>query len=104
MVFLGNPEYGCELHPIDGVRFAEACGGRGLRIEDPAECGNVLDEALRHPGPVIVEAIVDQFEPPMPAKVTLKQTTNFAKALVRGEPNRERIALTLLSDMVRELV
>ena len=65
---------------------------------------DTLDEALRHPGPVIVEAIVDQFEPPMPAKVTLKQTTNFAKALLRWEPNRERIALTLLSDTVRELV
>ncbi|HYO49673.1 MAG TPA: thiamine pyrophosphate-binding protein, partial [Chloroflexia bacterium] len=29
MVFLGNPEYGVELSPIDFVKFAEACGGRG---------------------------------------------------------------------------
>ncbi|MBV8269960.1 MAG: thiamine pyrophosphate-requiring protein, partial [Planctomycetaceae bacterium] len=27
MVFLGNPEYGVELQPIDFVKFAEACGG-----------------------------------------------------------------------------
>src|SRR5947209_8275946 len=26
MVFLGNPEYGVSLEPIDFVRFAEACG------------------------------------------------------------------------------
>ena len=30
MVFLGNPEYGCELHPIDFALFAEACGGAGF--------------------------------------------------------------------------
>ncbi len=28
MVFLGNPEYGCDLHPIDFPLFARACGGR----------------------------------------------------------------------------
>src|SRR5581483_7864297 len=27
MVFLGNPEYGCDLQPIDFVAFARACGG-----------------------------------------------------------------------------
>ena len=26
MVFLGNPEYGVALAPIDFVKFAEACG------------------------------------------------------------------------------
>jgi pyruvate dehydrogenase (quinone)/pyruvate oxidase len=104
MVFLGNPEYGCELHPIDFVKFAEACGGRGFRIEDPAECGRVLDEALATPGPVIVEGVVDPLEPPMPPKVTLGQAAHLAQSLVRGEPNREKIALTILSDKVRELV
>src|SRR5437868_7259094 len=104
MVFLGNPEYGCELQPIDFVKFAEACGGRGFHIEDPAECGRILDEALATPGPVVIEAVVDPFEPPMPAKIELSQATNFAKSLLRGEPNREKIALTALSDKVRELV
>ena len=28
MVFLGNPEYGCELEPIDFVKVAEGCGIR----------------------------------------------------------------------------
>jgi pyruvate dehydrogenase (quinone) len=64
----------------------------------------VIEEALRTPGPAIVEALVDPFEPPMPAKVTMEQAAHFAKALLRGEPNRERIALTVLSDRVRELI
>jgi pyruvate dehydrogenase (quinone)/pyruvate oxidase len=104
MVFLGNPEYGVELQPIDFAAFARACGATGLTIDDPARCGAALEEALNTPGPVVVEALVDPFEPPLPAKVTLEQAAQFAKSLVRGEPNRERIALTVLSDTVRELV
>jgi pyruvate dehydrogenase (quinone)/pyruvate oxidase len=104
MVFLGNPEYGCELQPIDFVKFAEACGGTGFSIEDPAECGPILDAALATPGPVLVEAVVDPFEPPLPPKITRDQATKFAQSLIRGEPNREQIALTVLADKVRELV
>jgi pyruvate dehydrogenase (quinone)/pyruvate oxidase len=104
MVFLGNPEYVCELQPIDFAMFARACGGTGFTIDDPRRCGDVLDEALATPGPVIVEAVVDPFEPPLPAKVTARQALHFAESLARGEPNRSRIALTVLGDRVRELV
>jgi pyruvate dehydrogenase (quinone)/pyruvate oxidase len=104
MVFLGNPEYGCELHPIDFAAFARACGGTGFTIEDPADCGRIIDEALRTEGPVVVEAVVDPFEPPMPAKVTLEQAAKFAKSLARGEPDRSKIAWTVVADKVRELI
>jgi pyruvate dehydrogenase (quinone)/pyruvate oxidase len=104
MVFLGNPEYGCELHPIDFAAFARACGGSGFTIEDPATCGDILSQALATPGPVVVEAIVDPMVPPMPAKVTLEQAKHFAESLARGEPNRAKIAWTVLSDRVRELI
>jgi pyruvate dehydrogenase (quinone)/pyruvate oxidase len=104
LVFLGNPEYGVELQPIDFAAVARACGATGITIEDPSRCGAMLSEALETPGPVVVEALVDPLEPPMPAKVTMEQAAHFAKSLVRGEPNRERIALTVLSDKVREIV
>jgi pyruvate dehydrogenase (quinone) len=104
MVFLGNPEYGCELQPIDFAAFARACGGTGFTIEDPASCGSILDQALAIPGPVIVDAVVDPFVPPMPPKITLAQATHFAESLARGEPNRSKIAWTVLSDKVRELI
>jgi pyruvate dehydrogenase (quinone) len=101
---LGNPEYGCELQPIDFAAFARACGGTGFTIEDPASCGAILDQALAIPGPVIVDAVVDPFVPPMPPKITLAQATHFAESLARGEPNRSKIAWTVLSDKVRELI
>jgi pyruvate dehydrogenase (quinone) len=104
MVFLGNPEYGCELQPIDFAAFARACGGIGFTIEDPGQCGTILDQALNTSGPVIVEAVVDPDVPPMPAKITLEQATKFAQSLARGEPNRSKVAWTVLSDKVRELI
>jgi pyruvate dehydrogenase (quinone)/pyruvate oxidase len=104
MVFLGNPEYGCELHPIDFAAFAQACGGIDFTIEDPAECGAILDRARATPGPVVVQAVVGPFEPPLPAKITLDQATKFAESLARGEPNRGKIAWAVLSDRIREHV
>jgi pyruvate dehydrogenase (quinone)/pyruvate oxidase len=104
MVFLGNPEYGVDLNPIDFAGFARACGGAGVTIEDSNRCGAQIEEALAMPGPVVIEAVVDPLEPPMPPKVTRDQAIKFAKSLARGEPNRQKIALTVLSDKVRELV
>jgi pyruvate dehydrogenase (quinone) len=48
--------------------------------------------------------VVDPFTPPMPAKITVDQATKFAQSLARGEPNRSKIAWTVLSDKVRELI
>jgi pyruvate dehydrogenase (quinone)/pyruvate oxidase len=104
MVFLGNPEFACDLAPIDFAAFARACGGKGYTIEDPEQCGAVLDEALNEPGPVIVEAIVDPHEPPLPPKTSLSQAAKFAEALARGTANRGPIARTVLGDKFREMV
>ena len=104
MVFLGNPEYGVELQPIDFAAVARACGGAGFTAEDPTDCGRMVEEFLAVPGPAILQAVVDPLEPPLPAKVTADQALKFAESLARGEPNRGKIALTALSDKVRELV
>jgi pyruvate dehydrogenase (quinone) len=104
MVFLGAPEYGVDLQPIDFAQYAHACGGKGFTIEDPATCGSIVEQALAEPSPVLIEALVDQFEPPLPAKITLDQASKFAQSLIKGEPNREKIALTVFGDKVRELI
>jgi pyruvate dehydrogenase (quinone) len=104
MVFLGNPEYGCDLQPINFALFAQACGATGITIEDPNDCGRLVEQALNTPGPVVVEAIVDPFEPPMPPKVSVRQAEKFAESLVRGEPNREKILATVAEDRIREMI
>ncbi len=103
MVFLGNPEYGVALEPIDFVRFAEACGGVGFRCERPEEARPALEAMLLADGPAICEATVDPFEPPMPARIKVEQAVHMAESLAKGEPNRRRIALTLFRDKIHDL-
>jgi pyruvate dehydrogenase (quinone) len=83
---------------------ARACGATGFSIERPEECGRVIEQALATPGPVLVEATVDPHEPPMPPKIKAEQALHFAESLARGTPHRGKIALTVASDTVRELV
>lgn len=104
MVLLGNPEYGVELQPIDFAMFARACGAVGVTVTDPAQCGHILEEALNSPGPALVEAVVDPYEPPLPGKIRPEQALRFAESLARGEPRRLHIATTILEDKVKELV
>ncbi len=103
-VFLGNPEYGVDLHSIDYAGYARACGATGFRVDDPGDVGRVVESALNTDGPVVVDAVVDPFEPPLPGKVSVRQAVKFAESLIRGEPNRGKIALTVASDKVRELI
>ena len=104
IVFLGNPEYGVELQPIDFAKYAEACGGLGFSVENPADLQPTFQKALSSGRPCVVEVMVDPYEPPMPPKVSLKQAEHFGEALLRGEPNGGKIALTLFRDKVSELV
>ena len=104
MVFLGNPEFGCELEPIEFTDVAKGCGIDTIRIDDPAKCSEQLREALSRPGPCLIEAVVDPFEPPFPPSIALKQAKNMAEALAKGTPHAMKTALTLASDTVRELV
>ena len=100
----GNPEFGVELQPIDFAACARACGAAGYTITAPEEAAAVLREALAHPGPAVIEAVVDPTEPPLPGHVTTMQAWNFAKALARGQADRWDILKTVATNMVREVI
>ncbi|MGH2864531.1 MAG: thiamine pyrophosphate-dependent enzyme [Solirubrobacteraceae bacterium] len=102
MVFLGNPEYGVDFHPIDFVKVAEACGAKAVHIDDPARCPEQLREALAMDGPVLIECLVDANEPPLPPKITREDAKALASALAHGEENRNRIGLTIGRDVIAE--
>ncbi|PYS77727.1 MAG: pyruvate oxidase [Acidobacteria bacterium] len=104
IVFLGNPEYGCELHNPNFAKYAEACGGIGFTVERPEEIRPALERALQSGKPAIVEVLVDPFEPPMPPKVSVEQALHFAEALMKGQPEGKKIALTLFRDKLNELL
>jgi pyruvate dehydrogenase (quinone) len=61
---IGNPNYGCDLPPIDFVAFAKACGADAFHCERPDEIGPAIRAALSSPRPALVEAVVDADEKP----------------------------------------
>jgi pyruvate dehydrogenase (quinone)/pyruvate oxidase len=103
MVMEGNPEFACDLQPVDFCKIAEGFGWSAFHIEQPGEAGAVIEQALHTEGPVLIEAVVDPFTPPLPPKIEWEQAEEFAKALFSGEPHPFRQALTAAYDKVREL-
>jgi pyruvate dehydrogenase (quinone)/pyruvate oxidase len=104
MVFLGNPEFGVDLAPIDFTAFARACGGQGIFCDDPKNAGDAVDQWLAATGPCILEAQVDPLTAPMPGKIKASQAVKFAESLVRGEPDAVEIAKEAFKDRARQLL
>src|SRR5207244_42872 len=86
IVMEGNPEFGVELQPIDFAAVARACGAAAFTLEDPHRTDEVLSAAFAHPGPALVEVVVDPNEPPIPGHTTTKEALRFAESVLRGQP------------------
>jgi thiamine pyrophosphate-dependent acetolactate synthase large subunit-like protein len=104
MMFLGNPEYECDLQPIDFAAVADAMGIKGYRVVLPEDCGHILDQALALSGPALVEATVDPNEPLLPPKRMEKYVTNMEKALEQGTPGAHEIRQALREQPSRTML
>ncbi|MBX4952180.1 pyruvate oxidase [Rhizobium binae] len=103
MMFLGNPQFACELAPIDFAKAAEAMGGRGFTIRRFDEIEPTLEEAFSVPGPVVIQAFVDQYEPMMPPKMPKDYARNFRSALPET-PGHAAIEKNLSRPPLREMM
>ncbi|MBZ9998183.1 thiamine pyrophosphate-dependent enzyme [Mesorhizobium sp. BH1-1-4] len=103
MMFLGNPQFGCELQPIDFAKAAEAMGGSGFRIERADQIETVLHEAFTTEGPVVIEALVDAYEPLMPPKMPSDYAKNFRQALPQT-PGHERIEENIAREPAKSMM
>jgi len=79
----GLPEHSISFRNPDYVELAQACGGAGLRVEEPAMLADTLKEALALQQPVIVDVVVDPDELVMPPRIELQQAVNFTLAKAR---------------------
>lgn len=96
---LGYPEFGIRFdHRPDFAPWAEACGGRGVRVDKSAELEGAIAEAFAYPGAALVDVTVNPDEPPMPGRVEYDQAKGFVKAFLQGQPRRATIASTLFRD------
>jgi pyruvate dehydrogenase (quinone) len=104
MLFLGNPEFECDLQPIDFRQVAEAMGMKAFRIERAGESADILRAALAEAGPTLVEAVVDPNEPLLPPKRNEKFARNLEKALEAGTPGAAEIRSILQEEPARTMM
>lgn len=68
--------------------IAEACGVKGIHVNAPAELPGAIDEALNHPGPVVLEVDTAKQELAMPPQIKFEQAKGFSlymmKAILNG--------------------
>ncbi|MGI9032822.1 MAG: thiamine pyrophosphate-dependent enzyme, partial [Acidimicrobiales bacterium] len=101
---LGFPEFGVRHRGLANFApWAEACGGKGIRVEKATDLEGAVAEALAYPGAALVDVVVNPDEPPMPPKVTYEQAKGFARAFLKGQPHKATIASTLFRDKIAEL-
>jgi len=79
---------GTDLVNPNFAAMAEAVGIKGVRIEDPKDVDARIAEALAHPGPVVVDAVVNRQELAMPPAITAEMAKGFSlymmKAILSG--------------------
>jgi pyruvate dehydrogenase (quinone) len=80
----GFVDTGTELVNPDFAAMANAVGIHGVRIEDPAELEAKMAEALAHPGPVLIDAVVNRMELAMPPKVTAEMAKGFTLYMLKA--------------------
>ena len=80
---------GTDLKNPNFAAMAEAVGIRGIRVERPGDVETAIEDALSHPGPVLVDAVVNRAELSMPPKITADMAKGFTlymlKAVLNGQ-------------------
>jgi len=80
----GILDFATGLRNPDFARMAEAAGLLGLTAETPEQVRPMLDKALAHHGPALVEVHVARQELAMPPSITLEQATGFGLFMLRA--------------------
>ena len=87
----GILDFATELHNPDFAKMAEAAGVLGLKANVPEQVRPMLAQALSHPGPALVEVVVNRQELIVPPSVKLDQVMGFSlfmmKAVINGRGN-----------------
>jgi pyruvate dehydrogenase (quinone) len=88
-VFEGDPKFegSQDLPDFAYARYAELCGLRGIRVDDPDDLAGAWQEAFAADRPTLIEAITDPNVPPLPPHISFEQARQFMSSMVKGDPD-----------------
>jgi pyruvate dehydrogenase (quinone) len=80
----GIVDFGTDLLDPNFAKMVEADGILGLTAETPDQVRPMIEQALKHDGPALVEVIVSRQELSMPPTITLEQAKGFSLFALRA--------------------
>jgi pyruvate dehydrogenase (quinone) len=82
-VMEGDPKFEAsqDIPYLDYAAYAELIGLRGIKVTEAAEIEEAWRQALSADRPVIINALTDPNEPPLPPHITFEQAWGFAKSV-----------------------
>jgi pyruvate dehydrogenase (quinone) len=83
----GILDFATDLHNPDFAKIAEGAGLLGLRAEAPDQVEPMLEAALKHDGPALVEVPVSRQELSMPPTITYEQAKGFSLFMMKAVLN-----------------
>ncbi len=88
----GMLDYGTDLVNPNFAKLAEAANIFGLRVEKPEDLESALLRTLEHPGPALLDVVVNKQEISLPPTITADQAFGFSlymmKALMNGRADQ----------------
>jgi pyruvate dehydrogenase (quinone) len=80
----GVLDFGTDLQNPDFAKMAEAAGLLGLTAETAEQVQPMIEQALNHDGPALVEVVVSRQELSMPPTITLEQMKGFSLFMLKA--------------------
>ncbi len=80
----GIVDFGTDLRNPNFAKMAEAAGLLGLKAETPEQVVPMIEQALQHDGPALVEVLVSRQELSMPPTITVDQAKGFGLFMLRA--------------------
>jgi pyruvate dehydrogenase (quinone) len=83
----GFLDVGTDLHNPNFASMAKAMGVYSVRIEDPGEVGDGLQQAFAYSGPALIDVVTNRMELSIPPKITAEQVKGFSLYVIRAIMN-----------------
>ena len=105
-VMAGDPKFVAsqEIPYVAFEQWADLIGIKGIKVDRVEQIEAAWREALNADRPVIINAITDPEEPPLPPHITIEQAKNFTASILRGDPAGFRDAVTAIREKLDEFV
>ncbi|WEO99514.1 thiamine pyrophosphate-requiring protein [Streptomyces sp. FXJ1.172] len=102
----GSPQFvpSQSIPDVSYAAFAESLGLLGIRVEKPHGVLDAWQKALRADRPAVVEFLTDPSVPPIPPHATWDQMESTAKAVLKGDVEREAVVRQGFKAKVQEFL